>query len=214
MFFQLPDHEMIFPDPALAEDDGLLAIGGDLSLERLLLAYSSGIFPWFSEGEPILWYAPHERCVIYPERLLVSKSMRKIFRDDVFKITCNTAFEEVISNCAKTPRRGQDGTWITNEMQAAYINLHRHGYAHSVEVWHHDQLAGGLYGLKVNRVFCGESMFSTVSNASKAALIYLSRLDIDLIDCQLPNDHLMSLGAEMISREVYIEFLQAGHGFR
>jgi len=208
MFFQLPDQEMIFPNPALAEDDGLLAIGGDLSLERLLLAYSNGIFPWFSEGEPILWYAPHERCVIYPERILVSKSMRKIIRDEVFKITLNTAFEEVIFNCANTPRKGQDGTWITNEMQAAYINLHQHGYAHSVEVWDHQQLVGGLYGLKVNRVFCGESMFSTVSNASKAALIYLSKLDLDLIDCQLPNDHLMSLGAEMIEREVYMKMLE------
>jgi len=208
MFFQLPDHEMIFPNPALAEADGLLAIGGDLSMERLLLAYSNGIFPWFSEGEPILWYAPHERCVIYPERILVSKSMRKIIRDEVFKITLNTAFEEVIFNCANTARKGQDGTWITNEMQAAYINLHQHGYAHSVEVWHHEQLVGGLYGLKVNRVFCGESMFSTVSNASKAALIYLSKLDLELIDCQLPNDHLMSLGAEMIEREVYMKMLE------
>ena len=209
MFFQLPDHEMVFPDPTLAEEDGLLAIGGDLSMERLLLAYSSGIFPWFSEGEPILWYSPHQRCVIYPNRILVSKSMKKIMRDGVFTITLNTAFEDVILNCAKTPRKGQDGTWITDEMQAAYINLHLNGYAHSVEVWQNEQLVGGLYGLKVNRVFCGESMFSKVSNASKAALIYLSRLNIDLIDCQLPNDHLMSLGAEMIERNIYMKILQA-----
>lgn len=209
MFFQLPDHEMVFPDPTLAEEDGLLAIGGDLSMERLLLAYSSGIFPWFSEGEPILWYSPHQRCVIYPNRILVSKSMKKIMRDEVFTITLNTAFEDVILNCAKTPRKGQDGTWITDEMQAAYINLYQNGYAHSVEVWQNEQLVGGLYGLKVNRVFCGESMFSKVSNASKAALIYLSKLNIDLIDCQLPNDHLMSLGAEMIERNVYMKILQA-----
>ena len=209
MFFQLPDHEMVFPDPTLAEEDGLLAIGGDLSMERLLLAYSSGIFPWFSEGEPILWYSPHQRCVIYPNRILVSKSMKKIIRDGVFTITLNTAFEDVILNCAKTPRKGQDGTWITDEMQAAYINLYQNGYAHSVEVWQNEQLVGGLYGLKVNRVFCGESMFSKVSNASKAALIYLSKLNIDLIDCQLPNDHLMSLGAEMIERNVYMKILQA-----
>jgi len=209
MFFQLPDHEMVFPDPALAEEDGLLAIGGDLSMERLLLAYSNGIFPWFSEGEPILWYSPHLRCVIYPDHILVSKSMKKVLRDEVFKITVDTAFEEVILNCAKTPRKGQDGTWITNEMQDAYINLHKNGYAHSVEVWLNDRLVGGLYGLKVNRVFCGESMFSTASNASKAALIYLSKLNIDLIDCQMPNDHLMSLGAEMIDRVVYMEVLQA-----
>ena len=209
MFFQLPDHEMVFPDPTLAEEDGLLAIGGDLSMERLLLAYLSGIFPWFSEGEPILWYSPHQRCVIYPNRILVSKSMKKIMRDGVFTITLNTAFEDVILNCAKTPRKGQDGTWITDEMQAAYINLYQNGYAHSVEVWQNEQLVGGLYGLKVNRVFCGESMFSKVSNASKAALIYLSKLNIDLIDCQLPNDHLMSLGAEMIERNVYMKILQA-----
>ena len=208
MFFQLPDHEMVFPDPTLAEEDGLLAIGGDLSMERLLLAYSSGIFPWFSEGEPILWYSPHQRCVIYPDRILVSKSMKKIMRDGVFTITLNTAFEDVILNCAKTPRKGQDGTWITDEMQAAYINLYQNGYAHSVEVWQNEQLVGGLYGLKVNRVFCGESMFSKVSNASKAALIYLSKLNIDLIDCQLPNDHLMR-GAEMIERNVYMKILQA-----
>ena len=211
MFFQLPDHEMVFPDPTLAEEDGLLAIGGDLSMERLLLAYSSGIFPWFSEGEPILWYSPHQRCVIYPNRILVSKSMKKIMRDGVFTITLNMAFEDVILNCAKTLRKGQDGTWITDEMQAAYINLYLNGYAHSVEVWQNEQLVGGLYGLKVNRVFCGESMFSKVSNASKAALIYLSKLNIDLIDCQLPNDHLTSLGAEMIERNVYMKILQAEH---
>jgi len=209
MFFQLPDHEIVFPDPALAEEDGLLAIGGDLSLERLLLAYSNGIFPWFSEREPILWYSPHQRCVIFPDRISVSKSMKKVLRDETFKITVDTAFEEVISNCAKTPRKGQDGTWITDEMQAAYINLHKKGYAHSVEVWQDDQLVGGLYGLKVNRVFCGESMFSKVSNASKAATIYLSKLNVDLIDCQMPNDHLMSLGAEMIDSAHYMELLQA-----
>lgn len=209
MFFQLLDDHPGFPDPALAEEDGLLAIGGDLSMERLLIAYSNGIFPWFSEGEPILWYSPHERCVIYPDKIKVSKSMRKILKQEVFKITINQAFVQVIQNCATTERKGQDGTWITNEMQNAYIKLHQEGYAHSVEVWQEDKLVGGLYGLKVNHVFCGESMFSHVSNASKAALIFLSNMNIDLIDCQLPNDHLMSLGAEMISRELYIEMLQA-----
>ncbi|WP_025143339.1 leucyl/phenylalanyl-tRNA--protein transferase [Pedobacter jeongneungensis] len=209
MFFQLLDDDPGFPDPALAEEDGLLAIGGDLSIERLLIAYSNGIFPWFSEGEPILWYSPHERCVIYPDQIKISKSMQKILKQEVFKITFNQAFAEVILNCATTERKGQDGTWITNEMQQAYINLHLQGYAHSVEVWLEDKLVGGLYGLKVNRVFCGESMFSHVSNASKAALIFLSKMNIDLIDCQLPNDHLMSLGAEMIDRELYMETLQA-----
>lgn len=209
MFFQLIDEQPGFPDPALAEEDGLLAIGGDLSTERLLIAYSNGIFPWFSEGEPILWYSPHERCVIYPDKIKISKSMRKILKQEVFKITFNQAFAQVIQNCATTARNGQDGTWITNDMQNAYIKLHQQGYAHSVEVWLENKLVGGLYGLKVNRVFCGESMFSHVSNASKAALIFLSNMTIDLIDCQLPNDHLMSLGAEMISRELYMEMLQA-----
>lgn len=208
MLFQLLDDHPGFPDPALAEEDGLLAIGGDLSMQRLSIAYSNGIFPWFSEGEPILWYSPHERCVIYPDKIKISKSMRKILKQEFFKITFNQAFAKVIQNCATTARKGQDGTWITNDMQNAYIKLHQQGYAHSVEVWRDDKLVGGLYGLKINHVFCGESMFSHVSNASKAALIFLSNMDIDLIDCQLPNDHLMSLGAEMINRELYMEMLQ------
>lgn len=207
MFFRLPDDELIFPNPALSEEDGLLAIGGDLSLDRVLLAYSNGIFPWFSEGEPILWYAPHKRCVIYPDKIKVSKSMKKVMRDEIFKITIDKAFSEVIRNCASTPREGQEGTWITNEMQDAYINLNEHGFAHSVEVWLNEKLVGGLYGLKINRVFCGESMFSHVSNASKAALIFLSKTDIDLIDCQLPNEHLMSLGAELIPQAAFMEIL-------
>lgn len=207
MFFQLPDDELIFPNPALSEEDGLLAIGGDLSLERLLLAYSSGIFPWFSDGEPILWYAPHQRCIIYPDKIKISKSMKKVMRDETFKITVDEAFSEVIRNCASTPREGQNGTWITNEMQEAYINLHIHGFAHSIEVWLNEKLVGGLYGLKINRVFCGESMFSHVSNASKAALIFLSQTEIDLIDCQLSNDHLMSLGAELIPQATFMKIL-------
>ena len=209
MFFQLLADDPAFPDPALAEEHGLLAIGGDLSMERLLIAYSNGIFPWFSEDDPILWYSPHERCVIYPDKIKISKSMKQVLKQGIFKVTLNQAFEEVILNCATSVRKGQDGTWITAEMQQAYLNLHQNGYAHSVEVWQDDKLVGGLYGLKVNRVFCGESMFSRVSNASKTALIFLSKLNIDLIDCQLPNDHLMSLGAEMISRETYMEMLQS-----
>lgn len=210
MVFRLLDDEIIFPDTALAEPDGLLAIGGDLSVERLQLAYQSGIFPWFSEGDPILWYAPHERCVIFPDHIKISKSMRKIIRSNVFKVTINEAFEKVIKNCAQTQRIGQDGTWITNEMQQAYIRLHEKGLAHSVEVWLDDELVGGLYGIKINHVFCGESMFSFVSNASKAALIHLTKtMGFELIDCQLPNDHLMSLGAEMISREDYLQRLNS-----
>ncbi|WP_158798692.1 leucyl/phenylalanyl-tRNA--protein transferase [Pedobacter sp. L105] len=208
MIFQLTE-ELIFPLPTLAEPDGLLAIGGDLSAERLLLAYSNGIFPWFSEGDPICWFAPHERCVIFPEKIKVSKSMRKILSDAVFTVTMDKAFVEVIMNCATAPRKDQDGTWITTAMQEAYTNLHRKGLARSVEVWYGETLVGGLYGLELNGVFCGESMFSLMSNASKTALIWLSRQPkYKLIDCQLPNDHLMSLGAEMMPGEIYTAILQ------
>jgi len=208
MVFRLLDDEIIFPNTALAEPDGLLAIGGNLSVKRLQLAYQSGIFPWFSEGDPILWFSPHERCVIYPERIKISKSMNKLLKANVFTVTTNQAFDKVIENCAKTPRVGQDGTWITKEMQQAYIKLHEMGLAHSIEVWINEKLVGGLYGVKIGNVFCGESMFSLVSNASKTALIYLAKnMNFKLIDCQLPNDHLMSLGAEMISREEYLEIL-------
>ncbi|CAM4095855.1 leucyl/phenylalanyl-tRNA--protein transferase [Pedobacter westerhofensis] len=208
MIFRLTE-ELIFPDPSLAEPDGLLAIGGDLSGERLVLAYQNGIFPWFSEGDPICWYAPHERCVIFPEKVKVSKSMRKVLADGIFTVTMDQAFEEVIVNCAQSPRKGQDGTWITTEMQDAYIMLHQNGWAHSVEVWHEGRLAGGLYGLEINGVFCGESMFSSMSNASKTALIWLCRNPAyRLIDCQLPNDHLLSLGAEMIQQEQYLSILE------
>ncbi|MCX2485090.1 leucyl/phenylalanyl-tRNA--protein transferase [Pedobacter sp. MR2016-24] len=209
MIFQLPEQELIFPDPSLAEPDGLLAIGGDLSRDRLILAYQHGIFPWFSEGDPICWFSPHERCVIYPNQVKVSKSMKKVLKDEIFTVTMDTAFEEVIASCAQTPRRDQDGTWITTAMQDAYIDLHQNGWAHSVEVWYDDQLAGGLYGMHINNVFCGESMFSLMSNASKTALIWLCQTNkFSLIDCQVPNDHLLSLGAEMISRETYTAILQ------
>lgn len=208
MVFRLDDEEIIFPDPALAEEDGLLAIGGDLSSERLILAYHYGIFPWFNEDDPICWYAPHERCVIYPERVRITKSMGKVMKNGEFRISMDTAFPSVIENCAQISRRDQPGTWITTQMQEAYIRLHELGYAHSVEVWQGEVLVGGLYGLQINSVFCGESMFSKVSNASKAALIWLCQSNqFDLIDCQLPNDHLMSLGAEMISREAYLDLL-------
>lgn len=208
MIFQLPENELIFPNPSLAEPDGLLAIGGDLSSDRLILAYENGIFPWFSEEEPICWYAPHERCVIYPEKVKISKSMRKIIVDQIFTVTMDTAFEEVIVNCAQTPRKDQDGTWITTAMQQAYIKLHKEGWAHSVEVWHNGKLTGGLYGIHINNVFCGESMFSLMSNASKTALIWLCKTNkYNLIDCQVPNDHLLSLGAEMIPRDNYTDLL-------
>lgn len=208
MVFRLPDDEIVFPNPELADEDGLLAIGGDLSAERLVLAYEHGIFPWFSENDPICWYSPHERCVIYPDKIKVSKSMKQTLNNGGFKITANQAFEKVIANCAKTPRKDQPGTWITKEMQEAYINLHQLGYAHSVEVWQNESLVGGLYGVAIGKVFCGESMFSLVSNASKVAMIFLcQQSDFELIDCQLPNDHLLSLGAEMMDRKTYMEFL-------
>jgi leucyl/phenylalanyl-tRNA--protein transferase len=208
MIFRLPEDEIVFPNPALAEEDGLLAIGGDLSVDRLLLAYRNGIFPWFSEDDPICWYSPHERCVIYPEQVKVSKSMEKVITKGQFTVSYNQAFQAVIENCARVGRRDQPGTWITKEMQEAYIALQRHGHAASVEVWMEDELVGGLYGVLINRVFCGESMFSLASNASKTALIWLCRTGrFSMIDCQLANDHLMSLGAQMISRAEYMKVL-------
>lgn len=210
MAFRLNADEIVFPNPSLADEDGLLAVGGDLSVERLVLAYHHGIFPWYSDDDPILWYAPHERCVIYPDRLKVSKSMQRILASNAFNVTADEAFEKVIANCAKAPRKDQPGTWITKEMQAAYIQLHKLGWAHSIEVWQNDNLVGGLYGIAIGKVFCGESMFSLVSNASKVALFTLcKRLKFELIDCQLPNDHLMSMGAEMIDRATYMDFLGA-----
>lgn len=209
MVYALPEDELVFPDPTLADSDGLLAVGGDLSRQRLLLAYRNGIFPWFSEDDPICWYSPPERCVLFPERVKVSKSMAKILRDGVFKLRVNANFKEVIQRCASVPRKDQDGTWITSAMQQAYIDLHETGFAHSVEVYQAETLVGGLYGLLINGVFCGESMFSTVSNASKAALIGLCQQgNCRLVDCQIPNPHLMSLGAEMISREDYLHLLK------
>ena len=210
MIFRL-DERFIFPDPSLAEDDGLLAVGGDLSVERLMLAYQNGIFPWYSDETPILWYAPHERFVLFPQELVVSKSLRRALRSDVFRVSVNTSFENVITACSAIPRPGQDGTWITADMQAAYIELHRQGYAHSVEVWQNDELAGGLYGVAAGQVFCGESMFSLVSNASKAALVYLCGMHYSLIDCQVYTAHLASLGARMIGREEYLKVLN-GNG--
>jgi leucyl/phenylalanyl-tRNA--protein transferase len=209
MVFRLPAGELVFPNPELADPDGFLAVGGDLSPERLLLAYRNGIFPWFSEDDPICWYSPHERCVIYPDDVIISKSMKKVLNSGTFKLTFDQAFKDVIVNCAKIGRKDQPGTWITEEMQLAYHNLHLKGYARSVEVWNKGTLVGGLYGVVIGNVFCGESMFSLESNASKSALIFLCKSELfTLIDCQLPNDHLLSMGAVMISRNNYIEYLQ------
>jgi leucyl/phenylalanyl-tRNA--protein transferase len=207
MIFRL-DERLIFPKPDLAEPDGLLAVGGDLSTQRLLLAYQNGIFPWYSDDTPILWYSPHERFVLYPAELKISKSMRQVLRSGKLRVTVDTCFNDVIIACSTAPREGQDGTWIVSDMIAAYNRLHLEGYAHSVEVWQEDTLVGGLYGVRVGAVFCGESMFSRVSNASKTALIYLCNTGLyQLIDCQVHTDHLESMGARMISREQYIDVL-------
>lgn len=203
---------IVFPPVELANEDGLLAVGGDLSVERLKLAYSSGIFPWYNEGEPIIWYSPDPRMVLFPKNLKISKSMKQIIRKGEFKVTFNQNFEAVISNCKTVYREGQGGTWITNEMQQAYIKLHKKGIAKSVEVWFEKELVGGLYGIDLGHVFCGESMFSKVSNTSKLAFIYLTqKLEKEhykLIDCQVYNSHLESLGADEISRDEFLKILK------
>ena len=204
--------DIVFPPVHLANKDGLLAIGGDLSLERLLLAYKSGIFPWYNQGEPIIWYSPDPRMILFPNQLKISKSMTKLIRKNEFNITFNQNFSEVISHCKSIPRNDQAGSWITDEMQQAYINLHKNGYAKSVEVWQNDALVGGLYGIDLGTIFCGESMFSKVSNSSKLAFIYLiDKLKNEkyrLIDCQVYNKHLASLGAQEIPREEFLTFLK------
>lgn len=200
MIFQLDPEDYSFPNPDLAEEDGLLAIGGDLCAERLLTAYSHGIFPWYSEDTPILWYAPHERFVLYPTEVKVSKSMAKVLRDNTFTVTYNKSFDAVIDNCSSVTRVDQDGTWIVDDMKRAYKELHNLGYAYSIEVWQGEMLVGGLYGVLVGRVFCGESMFAKVSNASKVALIYLCKIfDLELVDCQIYSEHLESMGAKSIA---------------
>ena len=209
MFFL--DHKIIFPPIDLADKDGVLAIGGDLSVERLLLAYKSGIFPWYNQGEPIVWYSPPKRMVLFPKELKISNSMHQIIRKGDFKVTFNKNFKEVISNCMEVERKDQGGTWITNEMLIAYQELHKIGVAKSVEVYENDKLIGGLYGIDLGGVFCGESMFSLKSNASKIAFIYLvERLEKEnysLIDCQVYNDHLASLGAREIPRQEFLQML-------
>ncbi|WP_308991464.1 leucyl/phenylalanyl-tRNA--protein transferase [Mariniflexile litorale] len=201
--------DIIFPNPNEATEDGLLAIGGDLSVERLLLAYNGGVFPWFSEGDPILWWSPDPRFVLFPEKLKVSKSMKQVLRNKDYTVTVNKNFRAVITECSKAKRDGQPGTWITNDMIEAYIKLHDLGYAKSVEVWLEDELIGGLYGIDLsNGVFCGESMFAKKTNASKIAFItFIQNTDYKLIDCQVYTNHLESLGAEEISRDIFLQFL-------
>jgi leucyl/phenylalanyl-tRNA---protein transferase len=209
LVYRLEEKEIWFPNPELADDDGLLAVGGDLSPERLLLAYSYGIFPWFSEDTPILWYAPHQRFVLFPNKINISKSMKQLMRSKRFRVTRDQNFNEVIEACASVKRKGEAGTWITREMRSAYIKLHKLGHAHSIEIWEKDKLAGGLYGVELNGVFCGESMFSHVSNTSKLAMINLCETkNIRMIDCQMRTSHLESMGAGFISQNDYLTILQ------
>ncbi len=209
-----PEDDTYFPPVEMATEDGLLAYGGDLSVNRLLYAYTHGIFPWFEDGQPVLWWSPDPRMVLYPKKLKVSKSMKQVLGNNNFHLTFNKDFKSVIENCASIKRDGQNGTWITSEMQDAYMKLHELGIAQSVEVWLDEELVGGLYGiyLRDKNVFCGESMFAKVSNASKFAFIKMIEklriAGVKLIDCQVYTSHLESLGAEEISREEFLKFLR------
>ncbi|RFM29015.1 leucyl/phenylalanyl-tRNA--protein transferase [Deminuibacter soli] len=210
MSLHVLDTRLWFPPVSDAMEDGLLAMGGDLRRERLLLAYRKGIFPWF-EGDIPLWWCPDPRFVLLPQELKVSKSMQVLLKRNAFEFTINKAFEQVISHCQQVYREGQDGTWITDEVKAAYIDLHHSGHAHSAEAWLNGELAGGLYGIRMGQVYFGESMFSLVSNASKYAFIsyaqYLQQQQVQLIDCQVYTSHLESLGAHMIDRTEFISLL-------
>lgn len=205
--------EMWFPNPRYADESGILAVGGDLSSERLMLAYQNGIFPWYNEGEPILWWCPDERMVLFPDKLHVSKSMQTLLNQNKFEVTYNQAFDEVIKACADTKRKGQHGTWIGDEMIEAYKNLHQKGFAQSVEAWHDGKLVGGLYGiyLQGSGVFCGESMFAHESNASKYAFIkmvkHFKNKGLRLVDCQIYTPHLERFGAELVKKQVFLNYL-------
>lgn len=205
-------NDLVFPHPSLSEEDGLLAIEGDLSPERLLLAYSNGIFPWYSDDEPILWWSPDPRFVLYPKGIKISHSMKKLLKKNPYKVSFDTCFRDVISNCSNL--RKESGTWITNEMIEAYCKLHELGYAHSVETWYQDKLVGGLYGVSIGKCFFGESMFSTMNNSSKVAFITFSKVleekGFVIIDCQVHTTHLESLGAVYIPREKFLELLKKG----
>ncbi|MCD2257922.1 leucyl/phenylalanyl-tRNA--protein transferase [Psychroserpens luteolus] len=203
------NQDIKFPDISNATKEGILAVGGDLSPERLILAYKSGIFPWFDNEEPIIWWSPDPRFVLFPERMRVSKSMKQVLRNSNFDVTVNKSFETVIDECSKMKRPGQQGTWITQSMKEAYIKLYTLGFAKSVEVWLNNELVGGLYGVDIgNGIFCGESMFSKVSNASKVGFItFIQNSNYKLIDCQVYTNHLESLGAEDIPREEFLKYL-------
>ncbi|KQQ63138.1 leucyl/phenylalanyl-tRNA--protein transferase [Pseudomonas sp. Leaf129] len=212
MLTWLKRNELVFPplSKAMREPNGLLAAGGDLSPERLIQAYRHGCFPWFEEGQPILWWSPDPRTVLLPAEVHVSRSLRKVLRQGCFRVTFDRDFAAVIAECAG-PRNYTDGTWITDDMQRAYLALHEQGHAHSVEVWDGDALVGGLYGLAMGRLFFGESMFSRADNASKVGFVtlveHLQQAGFVLIDCQMPTDHLHSLGARSIARETFADYL-------
>ncbi|AGF56991.1 leucyl/phenylalanyl-tRNA--protein transferase [Clostridium saccharoperbutylacetonicum] len=211
--YRLPK-EIIFPNPELSEEDGLLAIGGDLSLDRLLLAYCNGIFPWYNEGEPILWWCPKPRFILIPKEINISKSMKKIIKRDIFKVTFNADFEGVINNCKHIREDNNEETWISDDMKAAYINLFNNGYAMSVETYLDEELVGGLYGVKIGKCFFGESMFSKVSNSSKIALIKLAEKlyneDYLFIDCQMQTKHLESMGGKFVDWNTFKNLLSNG----
>ena len=202
---------LLFPSPEQASAEGIVAVGGDLQPERVMLAYRKGIFPWFESDDFLLWWSPDPRMVLFPDRLKISKSMRTVLRKKQFEVTFNKAFDQVVEACAKVKRFGQNGTWITPGLMEVYSTLHIQGHAHSVEVWEEGSLVGGLYGIDLGTVFCGESMFSKSSNASKVALIFLvkelKKNKYELIDCQVPTQHLASMGAEPISRTEFLTFL-------
>lgn len=212
MTVYLLNDSLIFPHPENAEPNGLLAVGGDLSEERLLLAYRNGIFPWYSEGDPIMWFSPDPRLVIFLDDLYVSTKLKKTIRSNAYEVKFDSRFEEVIKRCSKTDRRGQDGTWITDEMIDAYIGLHKSGYAHSVEAFQEGELVGGLYGVSLGGAFFGESMFFEASNASKVALYHLveklKSWNFDFIDSQVPNDHMKSMGGKELGRGEFLELLE------
>ena len=209
--YQLDPHDISFPDPALYNpEEGLMAFGGDLSVERIWFAYQLGIFPWFNEGEEILWWCPDPRFVLFPDEVRVSKSMKKILRDEIFSFTENKCFREVMLQCKNAYRKDQDGTWISDELIDSFTKLHENGFAKSFEVWQNDDLVGGFYGIQIGNVFCGESMFAKVSNASKAGFLnfIVKNKDLELIDCQIHSEHLESLGARMIPKLEYLKILK------
>lgn len=206
--YLLPEDEIIFPDPSLARDDGLLAVGGDLSEDRLLLAYKMGIFPWFNEGEEILWWSPDPRSVIFPDKVNISKSMKKFMKKEGYEVRFNTKFEEVLDNCAGT----REETWLTRRMKDAYINLYNKSFAMSAECYYNDELVGGLYGVALGKCFFGESMFSIMPNTSKLSLIKLceklANEGFKFVDCQIHTKHLESLGAQLIDRELFLDLVE------